>query len=619
MIRFGLHGRGVHILSFVNRLFDRGIVGIAVIALLLWVVSARGQQASSNAVPAYRQADNVAIITIKGEIEGSRFTRPVIASSVERRINAAVRAGANAIVFEIDTPTIGWPASSIEAALHVCGLIENSPVSNTVAWVRGKAYGGGALIAMACREMVVSETGVLGDAMPVQYDRVRGTAMPLPDQVLKNKLPPIIREVISSTRRHNDFFQEYRRDEYLAQAVVANDVELWWVRNNSTGESLCIDRSEFQRLFPGRPLDGPTRLASAPGTTRPSGTIGINAGAAMAGVPSGSARLAQSARDVQGALFTPSVRPVIPPDGAGQWTLIDKVCDGTAAAVMTASDLVHYRFASNATKVESGRAIIVPVKNEDDLAAFLGAKHVRTLDPTWSEGLTAFMNNFWVKGILIAIFLIALFIEVTHPGAVLPGVIAAVTLILLVGSSMFVGLANWWEVVAILLGIVLLGVEVLVLPGFGVAGVAGLVLLFGGLVGMFVGGGNLFPNTARDQGDLIGGITTVMVSTATAIGAMYFIARNIGSIPLLRRFVLKDTSQLDEVSDEFLAAMDPAGGASARVGETGVAITPLRPAGRVQIGDRTIDAMSESGFLAAGEKVRVVKVSGFEVGVVGIK
>ncbi|MFY7896615.1 MAG: hypothetical protein ACOVP8_10310, partial [Phycisphaerales bacterium] len=83
------------------------------------------------AVPAHRKAANVAIITLKGEIDGGgRFGSSVMATSVQRRIATATRAGADAIIFEIDSPR-----GELNATLKIAQLIKDSPVPNTIAWV----------------------------------------------------------------------------------------------------------------------------------------------------------------------------------------------------------------------------------------------------------------------------------------------------------------------------------------------------------------------------------------------------------------------------------------------------------------------------------------------------
>lgn len=559
--------------------------------------------ATSTSIPAYRKASKVAIITIRGEIDGGgRFGRSILAFSVDRRIKAAVRGGADAIVFEIDSP-----GGEVGAALKISSLIKECPIPNTVAWVRPQAFSGGAVVALAARELIVSDPATLGDAMPIQMgpDGVRALS---PD-LLKKVLPPLIADLLDSARRHNDAVGQYARDEYLMRAISATDMELWWVRNKSTGIEMAIDRSEFEMLFPGQSPGGTPRLASAPGSTPRDASVPAGPTA-----PGGSAQLAAVDADVNARLAKPSTRPTLTAADAGAWVLVDKILDGSAPAVFSALDMAHYNIAANRLKTPDGQVVLQPIKTDADVQAFFGASNVTRLDANWSEGLVFFLTNMWVRGVLIAIFLLALFVEMSHPGAVLPGVISLLALVLLIGPPLLIGMANWWEVVAILAGVALLAVEAFILPGFGVAGVLGLVLLFGGLLGTFVtpSGSGLFSTSGQGSSELMWGALTILASVITAGIGMYFIARHLGSIPVLNKLVLRDPEPADVGGTMLLTQVDDA---PATIGETGVTLTKMSPAGRVEIQGRVIDAVSDFGFLQAGVQVRVVSVDGIRVGV----
>ena len=136
-------------------------------------------------------------------------------------------------------------------------------------------------------------------------------------------------------------------------------------------------------------------------------------------------------------------------------------------------------------------------------------------------------------------------------------------------------------------------------------GVVGLILLFAGLVGTFVPqGSGAFPTSSHAQSDMLWGATTVLLASFTAGLGMWAIARHFGSLPILGRLVLKSPTA-DEESESFLSAMDPDPDGPVQVGDVGTALTPLRPAGRVDMGDHVIDAIAEFGFIPIGSKVRV--------------
>jgi membrane-bound serine protease (ClpP class) len=578
--------------------------GVAVAQIPLPAPKAPSASTTPNttSIPAYRKASNVAIITIQGEIDGGgRFGRSILAFSVDRRIKAAVRGGADAIVFEVDSP-----GGEVGAALRISSLIKECPIPNTVAWVRPQALSGGAVIALAARELIVSDPATLGDAMPIQFGPDGAKALS-PD-LLKKVLPPLIADLLDSARRHNDAVGEYTRDEYLMRAISATDMELWWVRNKDTGVEMAIDRSEFELLFPGGSTAGTPRLASAPGSTpRDTSTP------AGPDAPGGSAQLAAVNAEVNSRLSKPTTRPKITPADAGNWVLVDKILDGSAPAVFGALDLAHYNIAANRLKAPDGQVVLQPIKTDADIKAFFGASNVTRLNASWSEGLVFFLTNMWVRGVLIAIFLLALFVEMSHPGAILPGAISLLALVLLIGPPLLIGMANWWEVVAILAGIALLAVEAFILPGFGVAGILGLILLFGGLLGTFVpSGSGLFPTSGHGSNELMWGALTIMASVLTAGVGMYFIARHFGSIPFLNKLVLRDAEPAEVGGTMLLTQLDDA---PAVVGDIGITLTRMAPAGRIDLQGRVVDAVSDFGFLQPGVKVRVVSVDGIRVGV----
>ncbi len=601
--------------------FQRPISGVwrvlACVAGIVLTLAAPGLTRSSSdgpasprAIPAHRKAQRVAIIEITGEIDGSSRTRSVVAASVARRIELAERGGADAIVFEINSA-----GGAISGARDIASAIRASRVSNTVAWLRPEATGGAALVALACREIVVAKDATLGDVPPPAWDPIKGTRR-ASDQDLRKALPVLVGEVLESVRRHNaDFANAYEWDEYLALAMISDDVELWEVEHVSSGQRMCVDRAELALILPGQGSAGPARLAAPLGTATPASTpLGLPAPSGVP-VPVGSNKLLAASQGLAStiALLPPSKRPTIDASQVGRWKLVDKVTDGTSCAELRVADLIHYGFAANDVEVVKGQRQPVYVETDEDARAFFGASYLRRLDRSWSEGLVKFLTTFWVRGVLIAVFLIALFVEMTHPGVALPGVIAGAALVGLLAPPLLIGMANWWHVAAILSGILLLMMELFVLPGFGVAGIAGMALLFLGLVGSFTGSSGLFPTDERGRHELLWGLSTVVASLTTAGIAIYFLVRHLGSIPGLNRLVLKDPTQGDE--DSLVAAMGEEDSPLAGVGDVGVAGTPLRPAGKVDVNGRVLDAVADHGFIPAGAKVRVTSVSGFKIGV----
>lgn len=588
--------RTARFVSWPTRSLPRLVRAIAFLFTLAASVGpAAGQPAS---VPAYRQADNVAIITIRGEIN------EITATSIDRRIADAAAAGAGAIVFEIDTP--GGEVSSV---LHICTSIKQSPIPNTVAWIHPRAYSGGAIIALACREIITSVPAAMGDALPIAASPLGGAAS-IPDDLRKKILPPLLSEVTDSARRAG-------YDEYLVQAIIIDGIKLWQIESTTEpGRRYCINADEYRLLFESEPPEGKPHLTTGrpdslrpagPAPTTPPAETGRPAAPPPAPAPDSPAaskefrpaseRLADIARTTSTELEIATRRPVFSADDRGQWKFVRYVTDGTGPIVMTADELTLFGFAS------------ATVRNDQELRAFFGARNMARLNQSWSETLVNIMTHPIIRGGLVVIFLLAMFIVMTHPGVIIPELVALVSLVALLAPPMLVGMANWWEIAAIIMGICMIFLEIFVIPGFGVVGIIGLLLLFGGLLGTFVPGtAGPFPTSAAAQKDLLYGVASMVVAIATSVVGMYYLSKHFGSLPVVSRLILKDPPIDSDAG--LLAAMGP-GDLDFPPGTEGITITPLRPAGRVQIGERLIDVVAEMGYIPAGKRVRVVKSDEF--------
>ncbi|MEM1186466.1 MAG: NfeD family protein [Planctomycetota bacterium] len=597
--------------------------------VLVWVLPIAAQDGSSGgaptAVPASRQADNVAIITIKGPITA------ITELSVKRRIKNAEDSGANAMVFEIDSP-----GGAVGAVLAISGAIKASSIQNTVAWINPQAYSGGAIIGLACREIVTTNPASFGDALLILQTPF-GIAPPTATERTK-MLPPLLSDAVDSARR-NGF------DEYLAQAIGTDGIELWAVRDAQTGDWLFINEIEYSMLFDGEPPRSRPVLAGVPeGATREDSIAQMReeAEAEQAGrdsdedsdEPTGEddtgsddadlppakpiepvdpARAFRPATPELADLFAESgevsplaatTRPQLSESDRGRYVDPVYVCDGTAAVVLSHADFVRFGLSS------------ATINNDAELQSFFGAKNMTRTNRSWSEHLVSFLTLTPVRGILIVVFLLGLFIEMTSPGMMLPGGVALGALVALLAPPALIGMAGWWEIAAIGIGICLILIELLVLPGFGVFGILGLVALFGGLVGTFIpdGSGGLFPDTRDAQTDALFGVTTVVLAVAASGVGVYFIAKHFGTIPFVGKLVLSEAGVVptdEERVDPELAAAAPPVTTGPRVGAIGEATTPLRPSGSVEIDGDVVDAVADGAFIEAGVRVILLERRGF--------
>ncbi len=205
-------------------------------------VPAFAQDTTLSPVSASRQAANLAIIPIHGPID--RYTT----LSVERRLALAIDSGADAVVFELDTP-----GGEVGAVLEICNMIKATPIK-TAAWVNQDAYSGGAIIALACEETFVARYATMGDAAPISMNPIQ-FAQGLQRTERQKILQPLITEVVDSARRHG-------YDERLVQGFLTLGVELWLIEENATGRRVFVTESQFRDLFNAEPPRDAVRAAS---------------------------------------------------------------------------------------------------------------------------------------------------------------------------------------------------------------------------------------------------------------------------------------------------------------------------------------------------------------------
>ena len=204
--------------------------------------------------------------------------------------------------------------------------------------------------------------------------------------------------------------------------------------------------------------------------------------------------------------------------------------------------------------------------------------------------------------ILMMLGFLGIYVEIKTPGFGLPGILGVLCLALFFWGHHIAGLAGMEDLALFAVGVVLILVEIFLIPGFGLPGVAGLVLVFLSLVGAMtriVPGGSWLP----DWGDVqLPIFKTALALVGTGAGAL-ILGRFLPRSRLFGRLAL---SAATAASEGYVAAPDT----SLLVGKTGMALTPLRPAGAARIDGRHVDVVTAGDFIDAGVPVRIVETHG---------
>lgn len=248
------------------------------------------------------------------------------------------------------------------------------------------------------------------------------------------------------------------------------------------------------------------------------------------------------------------------------------------------------------------------VDNPDDLkqvyAKYGITDKVPSIGADWFDSFAEFLRNGWVSVLLVMIGLFCIVLEIKIPGATVPGVIAALCFVLFFWAWWFNSELMVLAILLFLLGLVLIGIEVFLLPGFGFVGVSGIVLM---ILGLGLATIERFPQSGSDWIDFGKTLSQFGIGLLVAGAAALVLARYLPNIPIANRMVLTPPTDKPEGDMPPLPGMEQA---AALLGAVGTAATMLRPAGMAKFGEEFVDVVTEGAFVPAGARVQVVEVEG---------
>lgn len=265
--------------------------------------------------------------------------------------------------------------------------------------------------------------------------------------------------------------------------------------------------------------------------------------------------------------------------------------------------------ATEARQLGLVKTVIDSTNVTDVYAAYdLKPNQVKEATPDWLNQFRSFLQLPVVTTILVIVGFIGLILELKVPGTTVPGIVAALSFILLFWAWAPVsGQLAWLAGLLFLLGLVLILLEVFVLPGFGVSGVIGIVLMLAAIVLVTL---DKIPEDGSQWLAVGGKMATYLFALILATGASFAVARFLPRLPVANRMVLRPTADREAVDPTILPGAAQAAGL---LGAIGVASTVLRPAGTVQFGEQYVDVVSDGGFIPAGTRVQVIEVEGTRI------
>jgi membrane-bound serine protease (ClpP class) len=414
-----------------------------------------------------------------------------------------------------------------------------------VAFVSREAISAGAFISLACDEIYMQPGTQIGDAMPVMA-APGGGYQPIP-KAEREKAETYLRAKMRSMAEQNGYSPE------MAEAMVSLSLEVWLIRDKNTGEL---------RFF--QPHD-----------------------------------TAQES-EIQQALR------ILGQEGGGlnpdellkePWEFLRRVDRRDELLTMTASEALKWGFCKEILPSREALAERFNVQGE-----------MTFLEDTTEEKIAAFLTNPAITSLLLLIGIGAVYAEFNTPGLGIAAAVALAAFTILIGSHFMLGLALWWEVMLFVAGIILIGVEIFVIPGFGVAGISGIALCAMSLLAMMIPNAPLeipWPRTDLMWGYFRRGGFALTIGFLGSVALMVVLSRILPKSSLSNKLFLAPAAEYHEPPTTEQHPIH-----SIKAGDEGVAATTCRPSGQVRIGEHLLDAVADGTMITSGTKVRVLRNDG---------
>ena len=218
----------------------------------------------------------------------------------------------------------------------------------------------------------------------------------------------------------------------------------------------------------------------------------------------------------------------------------------------------------------------------------------------WSENFVRFLTNPVVASLLTTFGFLGILFELQSPGWGIPGSIGLICLILSLSASYIAELATMSDLLVVLMGMLFLMLEAFVFPGFGLAGVAGIVFILWGLYLL------LLPDVPVGEEVLSQASNGLIIGIIGGLVGLVLLFRAMTKTKFWRDLTSPD---IQKKEDGYVASF----GWEKLVGEEALTETDLHPSGWINVGKERVFALSEGNFIDKNEKVVILSVDGNRV------
>ena len=269
--------------------------------------------------------------------------------------------------------------------------------------------------------------------------------------------------------------------------------------------------------------------------------------------------------------------------------------------------------AKEAEKINVARTI---VEDFDQLRTFYQLEEMpQTLQPSatdrWVERAAAVLATPMASLLLLFGAMFFLSTELSAPGLGVPGFLSAVCFLLFFWSQYLGGNADWLEIMLFLAGIVFIGMEIFLIPGFGVFGIGGLLMVVVSLV--LASQSFVLPSTSEELARLPNSLLPLVGAGTGFFVAMFALRKVLPNSPYFNRMMLKPRGRRMETGLESDRDPEAIVDWSFLQGKTGETITRLFPAGKARIDGKVYDVITDGRMLDKGQPIEVVEAIGNRV------
>ena len=281
----------------------------------------------------------------------------------------------------------------------------------------------------------------------------------------------------------------------------------------------------------------------------------------------------------------------------GQWKQGDRITTPKQTLQVNGQEAVRYRLANRVA---------------DDFTQFKRYYALEgdpaLLEPGWADFLIEALASPSVAALLLVIGFVAMYAELQAPGIGLGGFIAAVCFLLFFWSRFLGGTAGWLEVLMFVTGVACLGLEVFVLPGFGIFALGGGLLILASLV--LASQTFIIPHNVYQLAQMQHTLWTLMAAVAGVIVAAVVLHRWLPSAPIVNQILLEPPSH-DEL--QSISHRESLGIRENLLGVYGTTTTPLMPGGKARVGNQLLDVIADGEAIPRGTEVVVTEVHGSRI------